>query len=399
VSSTGRPAASRRRCLRYRRPVPGIFLRRDKGELVHLRSELYESEDQLQGLLEANPELLLGETAGSDRPSKYLLVRREAGVPEADRGSDRWFLDHLFLDAEGVPTLVEVKRSSDTRIRREVVGQMLDYAANILAHWPPERMRDEFEARCNHAGVEPAEKVREISDADYEDYRTRVKTNLAAKRLRLVFVADEIPASLQTIVEFLNEQMRAAEVLAVEVKQHKGDGVTVLTTQIIGRTSTAQHAKAVTEKREWSSESGLDEMRRSSSSAETVAVAEGLLSWANDRNLPVAWGSGAKIGYAKVVVAGPHDSTAGPFGLSTDSKLDLYPHEMRRLPPFNRDDLRLEFVRRIGAAAGMPVEDTIIDQSFKSFPLSDFSQPENYKAVVAALDWFVEQTGAAHASA
>jgi hypothetical protein len=398
VSSTGKPAASRRRCLRYRRPVPGIFLRRDKGELVHLRSELYESEDQLQGLLEANPELLLGETAGSDRPSKYLLVRREAGVPEADRGSDRWFLDHLFLDAEGVPTLVEVKRSSDTRIRREVVGQMLDYAANILAHWPPERMRDEFEARCNHAGVEPAEKVREISDADYEDYWTRVKTNLAAKRLRLVFVADEIPASLQTIVEFLNEQMRAAEVLAVEVKQHKGDGVTVLTTQIIGRTSTAQHAKAVTEKREWSSETALEEMRRSSS-AETVTVAERLLSWANDRNLPVAWGSGAKIGGAYVVVTGPDDSTAKPFGLSTDSKLNLYPHAMRRLPPFNKDDLRLEFVRRIGEAAGMPVEDNVTDQSFKSFQLSAFSRPENYKAVVAALDWFVEQTGTAHASA
>ena len=106
--------------------MPDIFLRRDEGEFVHLRSELYESEDQLQGLLEANPELLLGDTTGSDRPSKYLLVRREAGVPEADGGSDRWFLDHLFLDAEGVPTLVEVKRSSDSRIRREVVGQMLD---------------------------------------------------------------------------------------------------------------------------------------------------------------------------------------------------------------------------------------------------------------------------------
>ena len=59
-----------------------------------------------------------------------------------------------------------------------------------------------------HAGVEPAEKVREISDADYEDYWTRVKTNLAAKRLRLVFVADEIPASLQTIVESLTRDAR-----------------------------------------------------------------------------------------------------------------------------------------------------------------------------------------------
>jgi hypothetical protein len=37
-----------------------------------------------------------------------------------------------------VPTLVEVKRSDDTRIRREVVGQMLDYAANGVVYWPGE---------------------------------------------------------------------------------------------------------------------------------------------------------------------------------------------------------------------------------------------------------------------
>jgi hypothetical protein len=153
----------------------------------------------------------------------------------------------------------------------------------------------------------------------------------------------------------------------------------------------------VTEKREWSSESGLDEMR-SSSSAETVIVAEQLLSWANDRNLPVVWGSGARIGYAFVVVAGPNDSTARPFGLSTDGKLDLYPDQMRLLPPFNRDDLRLEFVRRVGMAAEMPVEDKVIDQSIKSVPLSNFSQHENYEALLAALDWFVEQTGTAQTS-
>jgi hypothetical protein len=47
--------------------------------------------------------------------------------------------------------------------------------------------------------------------------------------------------------------------------------------------------------------------------------------------------------------------------LSTDGKLDLYPHEMRLLPPFTQDDLRFEFVRRMGAAAGMAVEDNVID--------------------------------------
>ena len=43
----------------------------------------------------------------------------------------------------------------------------------------------------------------------------RVSTNLAAKRLRLLFIAGRI---LARVVEFLNSQMRAIEVLAVEVK-------------------------------------------------------------------------------------------------------------------------------------------------------------------------------------
>lgn len=37
-------------------------------------------------------------------------------------------MDHLFVDQDAIPTLVEVKRSSDTRIRREVVGQLLEYS-------------------------------------------------------------------------------------------------------------------------------------------------------------------------------------------------------------------------------------------------------------------------------
>ena len=55
---------------------------------MRLRGRLYESEDQLQELIETNSELVLGEIADSDGAPADLLVRREAGVPEADGGSD-----------------------------------------------------------------------------------------------------------------------------------------------------------------------------------------------------------------------------------------------------------------------------------------------------------------------
>ena len=69
-------------------------------------------------------------------------------MPSEEGGVLRWSVDHLFLDQDAIPTIVEVKRSRDTRIRREVVGQMLDYAANAVVYWPVETVRAEFEA--NH---------------------------------------------------------------------------------------------------------------------------------------------------------------------------------------------------------------------------------------------------------
>jgi hypothetical protein len=80
-------------------------------------------------------------------PRRWLLITREAGIPDAEGGQARWFLDHLFIDQDAIPTLVEVKRSSDTRLRREVVGQMLDYAANVVAYWPGAELRRLFDDR------------------------------------------------------------------------------------------------------------------------------------------------------------------------------------------------------------------------------------------------------------
>ena len=60
------------------------------------------------------------------------MLSREAPLASEQDGAGRWSVDHLPLDQDAIPTIVEVKRSSDTRIRREVVGQMLDYAANAV---------------------------------------------------------------------------------------------------------------------------------------------------------------------------------------------------------------------------------------------------------------------------
>lgn len=222
----------------------GIFLIDDKTDaLVEMNEQQYDSEEILQILLAKYPDLLAGDQMDSTNPRKWLLIMREAKVQSDD--SARWSVDHLFLDQDGIPTLVEVKRSADTRIRREVVGQMLDYAANAVLYWSVDTIRSKVEADCLAKQLDPDEELCKFVDNQYssEEFWDGVKTNLEAGRIRMVFVSDQIPNELLRIVEFLNKQMSPAEVLAVQIKQYAGSGLKTLVPRVMGLTAEATDRK------------------------------------------------------------------------------------------------------------------------------------------------------------
>ena len=116
----------------------------ENGKMNELKSVTYDLEADLQKIISDNPELLLGGTTDTSR--KYKLIADEKGIPAIADGSDRWQVDHLFVDNNAVLTFVEDKRSTDTRIRREVVGQALEYAANAVKYWDIDSIRKMYEA-------------------------------------------------------------------------------------------------------------------------------------------------------------------------------------------------------------------------------------------------------------
>jgi hypothetical protein len=210
------------------------------GTLTAMRPSEPRSEDFMQKLVAVHPELI------ADQDGALLLIRREQPIADREDGSGRWSLDHLFVTRSGVPVLVELKRAVDTRLRREVVGQMLDYAANGTAYWQGGRIAESFTATMIEQGRDPdAELVTFLGDAsDPEQFWEQVDANFAAGRIKMVFVADTIPRELARIVEFLNDQMKA-DVRAVELSWFESDsGVTALTPRVIGETERAQSEKA-----------------------------------------------------------------------------------------------------------------------------------------------------------
>jgi hypothetical protein len=223
----------------------GIYLVQGDGDLVEMTERDYASEARLQELLARYPNLLAGNQIDGDEPRRWVLVARELSLAAEEGGIGRWSVDHLFLDQDAIPTIVEVKRSTDTRVRREVVGQMLDYAANAVVYWPLEALRARFEESRDDPEQELADFMDDLS-ADPEEFWRKVKTNLQAGKVRLVFVADEIPVELRRVVEFMNGQMDPAEVLAVEIKQYVGEESKVLVPRVMGQTVEAQRKKSGT---------------------------------------------------------------------------------------------------------------------------------------------------------
>lgn len=222
----------------------GLFHIDGEGQLVSMVPTPYEYESVLQELLESHPDLLAGGQMTPEAPRRWLLVRREQSVPDSEDSKARWSVDHLFVDQDAVPTLIEVKRSSDTRIRREVVGQMLDYAANGVRYWPLADLQASLVRTQEAMGNDSEAEVRRLLDdpgATLEGFLSTMADNLRAGRIRMVFVADVIPDELMRITEFLNEQMNPAQAFAVEVKQYRAAGYpgTVIVPTVFGRTAAA----------------------------------------------------------------------------------------------------------------------------------------------------------------
>jgi hypothetical protein len=299
-----------------------FFLGDGESGLTSLTEAPYDTEDVLQALLARYPDLLPGDQIDPENPRRWLLVSREMAVPDDEDSVGRWSLDHLLLDQDAIPTFVECKRATDTRSRREVVAQMLDYAANGIEYWSIDRLRHAAGETARGQGKSLDEEIRRLTGAEdqtgIEAFWQRAEENLRSGRVRLVFVADKTPRELRRLVEFLNEHMPRVEVLAVEIRQYLGTGGKALVSRVVGMTEAARAAKRP---------DGL--LKRPTNRAEFLAKCDGagaafftqVLDEAERRGYAVNWGT---VGFS-VRARLPKDDQLATFVYGyPDGKFEFY---------------------------------------------------------------------------
>ncbi len=373
----------------------GVYLIQDNGQLVEMTSQPPPNEDHLQRLVADYPNLLAGDQINPTVPRRWLLISREVPLASEPDSGPRWSVDHLFLDQDAIPTLVEVKRASDTRIRREVVGQLLEYAANAVTYWPIETIRHYFETTCRARKVDPDQTLSDfLVGGDSDAFWVQVRTNLQAGRLRLVFVTDAMPPELRRIVEYLNQQMNPTEVLAVEVRQYvAGEGnQRVLTPLVIGSQEKTNTVKP--DVKQWDEASFFPELE-ARHGPQAVATARTLLDWATSRRCRIWWGRGPRSGSFYAML----DLPAGPaytFAVWTYQSVEIQ-FQYMAVPPFNDQAHRDELRRRLNEIPGVNIS---ADRLAKrpSIPLQALTDEAALRQFLAAFDWYIETVRGAAAS-
>jgi hypothetical protein len=154
------------------------------------------SEAKIQTLVHEHPECL-PITEIDPMFSGPVPICTELNAPPA--GS----IDNFMVTPSGLPVLVECKLWQNPEARREVVGQILDYAKE-LTRWSSSDLQREVRKRLDSDGNPLLDMVRAVHpEVDEIQFNDALTANLRRGRFLLLIVGDGIRAGVEAIAEYL----------------------------------------------------------------------------------------------------------------------------------------------------------------------------------------------------
>lgn len=155
------------------------------------------------------------------------------------------YIDNLFISPEGYLTIVETKLWKNPEARREVVGQIIDYAKE-LSKWTYSDLNkaviNSNKKNCDGL-LETVRKFNELDEADEKFFIDNVSRNLKRGRFLLLIVGDGIRESVEEMVEYLSQSPQIHFTLAlVELQVYKHRDSHIVIPQVVTRTKEVTRA-------------------------------------------------------------------------------------------------------------------------------------------------------------
>jgi len=286
---------------------------------VRALEEGFASEGELQTFLKEHADLMPLDAIELGTPP-LLCIGWEVGVASGSQ-------DILYVDQNGLLTIVETKLRKNPEARREVVGQILEYAAQMSA-WTAADV--ERQAARFYADPNSPESYRDSTlekalygfapGLSYEEFLQQLQTNIERGHFRLIIAIDEPPDPLLITVEFVNRFSEHFEMYLIQLKRFRdiAKDQNIFVPALFGRVPKAERSRG--QARPWNAESFL--RQASEQAPEALAVLRRLVEFA-EKEGSVRWGRGARVATLKLAFAAPDGNEITAFWLMANGKIEL----------------------------------------------------------------------------
>jgi hypothetical protein len=211
--------------------MSGVLYRTAGGAWTSPAESGYVSEDHLQAMIDEFPELLPGVS-----PDSYVCREFSTGIGR---------LDNLIINAkDGSLTLVECKLAKNPEVRREVLGQIIEYAAS-LSRMDFEEFHQRWKDRdgVDLTAIETAKGPLSLA----------VTGNLETARFTLLLAVDAINEPLKQMVEYIQDKTDSStRVALIELSRHITGDVEILIPQTYGYEALKPQTGSRADREPWS---------------------------------------------------------------------------------------------------------------------------------------------------
>ena len=119
-----------------------------------------------------------------------------------------------------------------------MIGQIIEYAANAQEAWGGGKARNTASEFYSKEGMDLEGTLKDEfgEDLDLDSFWSLVEKNLEQGKVRLIIAGDELRPEVRRMIEYLNYEMRNAEVIGLELSCYGTDSTDVhLVPRVIGQ--------------------------------------------------------------------------------------------------------------------------------------------------------------------
>lgn len=359
-----------------------ILIQNENG--VRELEEGYASEEELQVFLREHSELIPVDDIKLGTPP-LLCIGWEVGVAS---GSE----DLLYIDETGLMTVVETKLRKNPESRREVVGQILEYASQLCS-WSAsdiEVQAEKFFANdvcpAEYKGLSlrnALEVFMEKTESPrrggfvYEEFLTWIATKLERGHIRLVIAIDEPPDPLLRTVEFVNRFSDRFEMYLIQLRRFRDSASrqNIFVPALFGRVSQPTKVGPV---QVWDRTRFLQQA--SEKCPDMVSILERLIKFTEDEGT-LAWGRGASIGTFQFFFRLPSGKRLPAFYVMANGKMSV---DFWTLGKWLASDVLAAYRDNLRSAQDIPPE-AIDTETWKEFDVIALSLAQSWDAFRRAI--------------